>query len=778
MKRKYSLLLCFLFCIGRAFADDIDPKQWMAGLNDLYFVSQLSLPGAHNAATKSLSIIGKCQDKDIAGLWDAGVRVFDLRPSDNGDACTIYHGILSTGVTFKSALSTITGRLQSYPTEFAIILMRKEDGDADTWKTKVSSIVNSFSGYVMPFKPNLRLGDVRGKLLILSRDYFADGYKIDYWNDNTTRDVRSANGIDFVVQDYYQVDNTTTKNDAITTLLAEARNNTSRNRMFINHTSGYTGSTGTNSNINSNANTSNTLALNTINANPGLTGIILMDFAGSSSYNGANLVNAIIAQNRKPVSEELTATLQATVNVAREEAVSTSAIADAESLITNPTTNLGMNDGIHLLRSARRIKAWGTSDIYTGTATPAANEEYYLYNIGTGMWLNHGSDWNTHAAVDIYPLTVKLIAAEGQKYKLQTHMFAGKEEKWINWNAYVDTPEQSTWQFNPVEGKTNVFTINSEGERTDVGRLLGYDPNGPTDKGDYQYWSTVAKDRENINNPFNQWKLVTRAERESLMDGATVSNPVDVSYLIDNGGLSRVWGLDMWSKTCNGGNGGAHITSGDDSDFNRNSDYGYEVWNANSFSFTQTLSNLTPGMYRLSVYGFFRQGNGDYQANIVNNGGTLISEAYLFANDQRQALPNIATEAGKLPGIASMNSNNGAFVHWPAEALAAFESGLYNTSVDVLVGADGTLSFGVVQEHKTTAESWALFDGFRLAYLGEVLIGDVNADNSITIADVTALVNIILGKSADYNTAAADINADGSITIADVTALVNIILGK
>jgi hypothetical protein len=56
--------------------------------------------------------------------------------------------------------------------------------------------------------------------------------------------------------------------------------------------------------------------------------------------------------------------------------------------------------------------------------------------------------------------------------------------------------------------------------------------------------------------------------------------------------------------------------------------------------------------------------------------------------------------------------------------------------------------------------------------------GDVNGDSKVTIADVTALVNIILGKTTSYNTAVADINNDTKITIADVTALVNIILGK
>ena len=58
--------------------------------------------------------------------------------------------------------------------------------------------------------------------------------------------------------------------------------------------------------------------------------------------------------------------------------------------------------------------------------------------------------------------------------------------------------------------------------------------------------------------------------------------------------------------------------------------------------------------------------------------------------------------------------------------------------------------------------------------------GDVNKDGSITIADVnvTALVNIILGKTTNYEIRLADVNEDGNVTIADVTALVNMILGK
>lgn len=57
--------------------------------------------------------------------------------------------------------------------------------------------------------------------------------------------------------------------------------------------------------------------------------------------------------------------------------------------------------------------------------------------------------------------------------------------------------------------------------------------------------------------------------------------------------------------------------------------------------------------------------------------------------------------------------------------------------------------------------------------------GDVNKDGDVTIADVTALVNILLNKDTTaYNLNAADVDDANGITVADVEALVNIILGK
>ena len=62
--------------------------------------------------------------------------------------------------------------------------------------------------------------------------------------------------------------------------------------------------------------------------------------------------------------------------------------------------------------------------------------------------------------------------------------------------------------------------------------------------------------------------------------------------------------------------------------------------------------------------------------------------------------------------------------------------------------------------------------------LPKYMLGDVNGDGEVNIADVNALIDIILGGAADAETRQrADVNGDSEINIADVNALIDIILG-
>lgn len=91
-----------------------------------------------------------------------------------------------------------------------------------------------------------------------------------------------------------------------------------------------------------------------------------------------------------------------------------------------------------------------------------------------------------------------------------------------------------------------------------------------------------------------------------------------------------------------------------------------------------------------------------------------------------------------------------------------------------------TAANGAVGIKFATSSKRAYIDDIKLVAAAtepEVLLGDVNGDGEVTIADVTALVNILLGKD-NSNRDAADVNEDTDVTIADVVALVKMILTK
>jgi len=58
----------------------------------------------------------------------------------------------------------------------------------------------------------------------------------------------------------------------------------------------------------------------------------------------------------------------------------------------------------------------------------------------------------------------------------------------------------------------------------------------------------------------------------------------------------------------------------------------------------------------------------------------------------------------------------------------------------------------------------------------DVLTGDVDNNGKVDIADVTALIDHLLGSTASINTEAADVDNDGNISISDVTALIDKLL--
>ena len=91
---------------------------------------------------------------------------------------------------------------------------------------------------------------------------------------------------------------------------------------------------------------------------------------------------------------------------------------------------------------------------------------------------------------------------------------------------------------------------------------------------------------------------------------------------------------------------------------------------------------------------------------------------------------------------------------------------------------DGSGNTKALGDHRPAVAEFTLVKVNKLKFL----LGDVNRDGSITIADLTAQVNLILDKDAQdasgYDRYAADMNADGEVNTEDIEPIVNLLLDK
>jgi hypothetical protein len=92
-----------------------------------------------------------------------------------------------------------------------------------------------------------------------------------------------------------------------------------------------------------------------------------------------------------------------------------------------------------------------------------------------------------------------------------------------------------------------------------------------------------------------------------------------------------------------------------------------------------------------------------------------------------------------------------------------------NTSVTISnVDGTATLPLAQVQAMEFTNDA---------STTPSIEVGDVNKDGTVSIADVTDLIDYLLTDGAtDIDADAADIDKDGEISISDITALVDYLL--
>ena len=112
---------------------------------------------------------------------------------------------------------------------------------------------------------------------------------------------------------------------------------------------------------------------------------------------------------------------------------------------------------------------------------------------------------------------------------------------------------------------------------------------------------------------------------------------------------------------------------------------------------------------------------------------------------------------------------------WSTAAVAT-SNNMFNNCAS-LVGGKGTAYSSTNPKDKTYAhiDGGPSNPGYFTAKQ-DFQRGDVNGDGNVTISDVTALIDLLLGGGT-INNPAADCNGDSNVTISDVTALIDYLLG-
>lgn len=192
-------------CYGFFDESDINTEaklaNWMGLLDDNQPVYTVTIPGSHDTATytswtSASSFTGAerysvCQNKTIEEQLAMGIRAFDFRPGiiDTGNIfhhnyeLNCDHGGHQTTMRYKEAIGKLTSFLKAHPTEFFVIHIYPSNS---TENSHLSSLMNDLmngldkDGFLINFRPDLTVGEMRGKILFLVRNKFHDLYAMNH----------------------------------------------------------------------------------------------------------------------------------------------------------------------------------------------------------------------------------------------------------------------------------------------------------------------------------------------------------------------------------------------------------------------------------------------------------------------------------------------------------------------------------------------------------------------------------------------------------------------
>lgn len=169
-------------------------NQWMSGLSDNVYVSQLSIPGTANSFSyEYVENQGAnpdwyaAQTANIDKQWEAGIRCFEIKcPEVSGDLASsqVQCNRTNVGITFGDAVDAIWKKVQESvgadgkPTEFAMIIPAYESGTGHgsggagvrAFMDALNTFYQNHTSYkYVTYGRNITLDEARGGLMFVAR---------------------------------------------------------------------------------------------------------------------------------------------------------------------------------------------------------------------------------------------------------------------------------------------------------------------------------------------------------------------------------------------------------------------------------------------------------------------------------------------------------------------------------------------------------------------------------------------------------------------------------
>ncbi|MBR1668117.1 MAG: leucine-rich repeat protein [Bacteroidaceae bacterium] len=462
--------------------------------------------------------------------------------------------------------------------------------------------------------------------------------------------------------------------------------------------------------------------------------------------------------------------------------------------------------------------------IYEGEVAPAPagselvsseTETYYIYNVGTGMYLNGGNGWGAQTVLSETGLPVRVTQdeegywnfyfREGSSFQqlmynrddgcVFTNFFGAREGDDIRWL---------------VSAKDGGYTIQSAGDAgTDF--LLGNDPT----RKDLNLSNGTALDTHidviRTDNAANNtlWQFIKAADydqamakryllnailcmdasdapNEELLNNAnsvyndaeaTLDEVIETTTLLNSqmGMPQEEHPIDMTALIVNPA-------------FEKNTTEGwtgvslgevgsrFKSFSGTTFNMYQRITGIPNGRYRLKYKGFHSPG-GEEAACADYVAGNNNASAVVYANGVQKTLKHIYEDASSTPilGYGEIQYN-GKYVPIYGAPRSYFDAGLYADYLEVEV-TDNTLTIGVKSTQDNMDEHKVCFSDFEL----EILENTAQLSNQLAMMDAKSVpggstkLPVLLTNSDEIVSSTFSItlpqgvkpatNADGSIQI-------------